>query len=84
MTTVKTAISLPAEVFHEVELAAREMGIARSQLVALALDRFLTRRRRERLLREINEAYADSPDEEEQRLLEAWRRQHRARRAGDW
>jgi metal-responsive CopG/Arc/MetJ family transcriptional regulator len=78
---VKTAVSLPAEVFEQVEAAAQEMGVARSQVVTLALERFLARRRNERLREEINAAYADSPNEEERRLLEGWRQQYGARMA---
>lgn len=84
MPTVKTAVSLPEEVYEQVEALAQEMGVARSRVVTLALERFLARRRNERLLEQINEAYADSPDQEEQHLLEATRRRQGARLAGEW
>jgi metal-responsive CopG/Arc/MetJ family transcriptional regulator len=42
---MKTAISLPDEVFAAAELAARRLGVSRSQLYAQAVAEFLERHR---------------------------------------
>lgn len=38
---MKTAISLPDETFHRAEIAARRLGLSRSEFFARAADRWL-------------------------------------------
>ena len=66
MTSVKTAISVQEALFEQAEKIAKEMKISRSRLFNLALDDFVLRYRNRELLKQINEAYADLPDPEEQ------------------
>ncbi len=54
---------------READRAARSMGLSRSRLFSLAIGEFLGRRRREEMLRRLNEVYADQPQPEEERLL---------------
>lgn len=77
MSSVKTAVSLDEALFEEVESAATEMGIPRSQLFAIALEEFLARRQNQKLLKELDEAYGEDPDPEESRLRGAMRRKQR-------
>lgn len=77
MPVIKTAVSVKESLFRDAEAVAQEMGVARSQLYALALEEFLARRHNRKLLREINEAYGAPPDAEETKLLHAMRRHHR-------
>lgn len=42
---MKAAISLPDELFHEIEACAREMKTSRSRVLAVAARDFLDRRR---------------------------------------
>ena len=62
---------------------ARRSGTPRSRLYAQALEEFLTRWENEALLQELNDAYADFPDQDEaatlrgmrarsQRTLDSW------------
>ena len=56
MTTVKTAISLPASLFEQAETLAGEMQISQSFLIEIALEEFIRRRENQQLLEKINAA----------------------------
>lgn len=84
MANVKTAISLEDSLFKRAEALAKKLGISRSRLFALALEEFLQRRQNQQLLEQINAAYDDAPDPEEQILLQAAQRSHRRVVEGDW
>ena len=75
--TVKTAISIREDLFAEAEQLAKELGVSRSQVFAMALEDFIVRRRNRQLLEALNRAYADEPTDEEQALLRAVRRVQR-------
>ena len=74
---VKTAISLDQSLFDELVRLARSMQVSRSELLAKALAEYLERRHNRELLAELNEVYAEEPDEEERAVLGYARRQHR-------
>ncbi|MGI9303011.1 MAG: ChpI protein [Gammaproteobacteria bacterium] len=59
LTTVKTAISIPDEVFEAAEQAASVLGLSRSELYATAVREFVERRRREDVTSKLNQVYAD-------------------------
>jgi metal-responsive CopG/Arc/MetJ family transcriptional regulator len=84
MANIKTAISLQKPLFERVEDLARELQISRSRLFVLAVEDFIRRHENRQLLDEINAAYADLPDPEEQTLLHKMRRQHRQLVEGQW
>ncbi len=65
---MKTAISVPDEVFHEVEKVARESHSSRSEVVVSALREYLDRRKSARLLNALNEAYGTAETTEEYRV----------------
>ena len=67
---MKTAISIEENLFREAEAWARKLGVSRSQLFARAVAEYVRRRENEELLRRLNEAHADEPDEEEQEHLD--------------
>jgi hypothetical protein len=54
---------------READETARQMGLSRSRLFALAVGDFLERQRRERMLLRLNEVYADHVEPAEKRLL---------------
>jgi len=56
MTTVKTAILLPASLFEQAETLAGEMQISQSFLIEIALKEFIRRRENQQLLEKINAA----------------------------
>jgi metal-responsive CopG/Arc/MetJ family transcriptional regulator len=51
---MKTAISLDDTLLREADETARQMGLSRSALFALALAEFLERRRQEQMLLQLN------------------------------
>lgn len=61
---MKTAISLPDELYAAAEKTARNMGIPRSQLFARALEEFIDHHKREKITEQLNEVYgnADTSD----------------------
>ena len=66
---MKTAISLPDELFKKVERKARQMGLSRSEFFARAAERFLESMNDERVTASYDEAFAA-----EDRATETFRR----------
>jgi metal-responsive CopG/Arc/MetJ family transcriptional regulator len=66
---MKTAISIEEGLLQEADKTARQMGLSRSRLFALAVGDFLERQRQEQMLRRLNEVYADGFDPGEKALL---------------
>jgi metal-responsive CopG/Arc/MetJ family transcriptional regulator len=66
---MKTAISLPDEMFKEIEEVTKECECSRSQVFAMAVKEFLERRRSKKLLEALNKAYEapGTPEETESR-----------------
>jgi metal-responsive CopG/Arc/MetJ family transcriptional regulator len=60
---LKTAISLPDQIFEEAEALAQQLGISRSELYTEALKAYLRRYNRERILSKLNEVYSKEPSE---------------------
>lgn len=78
MSNVKTAVSLPKDLFDKVDVLAEEMKVSRSGLLALAMEEFMERRQNRLLLEAINRAYEnDAEDPEEADRLRQMRRLHR-------
>jgi predicted transcriptional regulator len=69
MSKVKTAVSISEDLAGEADALARELRVTRSQLYSMALRDFIERRESARLLEQLNAAYGDGPDAEEERLL---------------
>ncbi|MEG4347182.1 hypothetical protein QUB70_28450 [Microcoleus sp. A003_D6] len=84
MTTVKTAISLPASLFEQAETLAGEMQISQSFLIEIALEEFIRRRENQQLLEKINAACEAPLSEEEEVLLRKMSRSYRRLVEGEW
>jgi hypothetical protein len=84
MSHVKTAISLPESLWEQAEALAHEMAISRSRLFAIALEDLLRRRKSQRLLEQLNAAYADGPDADEHALRDAALQNQRRMLEGEW
>lgn len=69
MATVKTAISIPASLFEELEVAAKEMQLSRSEVFRRAVERFLRDRESQRMMEKLKEVYSEPPTEEEREFL---------------
>ena len=55
---MKTAVSLPDELFRTAELAARRLKISRSQLYATAISEFLEDRDSRTITERLNKVYS--------------------------
>jgi metal-responsive CopG/Arc/MetJ family transcriptional regulator len=75
---MKTAISVPDEMFKEIEEVTKECDCSRSQVFVMAAREFLERRKSKKLLEALNAAYEATETPEE---LKA-RRQAKAYHAG--
>ncbi|MCG6142691.1 ChpI protein [Leptospira bourretii] len=55
---MKTAISIPDDLFVSAENTAKKLGIPRSQLFAKALEEFIQNHSKEKITEKLNEVYA--------------------------
>ena len=69
MAHVKTAISLDESLFREAEDWAGKLGVSRSRLFAQAVAEYVRRHENEELVRRLNEAHANGPDDEDKEAL---------------
>jgi metal-responsive CopG/Arc/MetJ family transcriptional regulator len=58
---VKTAVSLPDDLYRLAEAAARKLKMSRSELYAAALSEFLARRQASMITERLNEIYTEEP-----------------------
>jgi metal-responsive CopG/Arc/MetJ family transcriptional regulator len=78
---MKTAISLPDDLFESADALARRLGMSRSRLIATALAEFVAKHRAAKVTERLDAVYAT----ESSRLDPAVRRaQLRAPRNGEW
>ncbi len=75
MPNVKTAISIEKPIFDQVTGLAKNLNISRSRFFAMAAQEFIKRHNNMELLRAINDAYEDLPDEDEN-LIDRMRQRH--------
>jgi len=65
---MKTAISIPDEIFKEVEEFAEKHKYSRSEVFVIAVKEFFERLKSRQLLDTLNELYSDIETPEEARL----------------
>ena len=58
---MKTAVSLPNDLFKQADAVARRLRVSRSQLYASAISEFLDRHQAESVTKRLNEIYSRSP-----------------------
>ena len=58
---MKTAVSLPDELFRQAEASARRLRVSRSQLYANAIADFLRRQDDSSITQRLNEVYSRRP-----------------------
>ncbi len=59
---MKTAVSLPDNLFKQADEMAAELAIPRSQLVALALEEFIRTHRKQDVTERLDAVYGDLPE----------------------
>lgn len=84
MDTIKTAVSVNKLLFEQAEELAREMNVSRSRLYALALEEYIRRQENQALLAQVNAAYANDLDAEEEATLAQMRKLHQRAVEGEW
>ena len=62
---MKTAISIPDALFHEVERFSKEHRRSRSGVFVMAVEKLLEKERARKLLDALNEAYSEAESTEE-------------------
>lgn len=60
---MKTAISLPDDIYERATQRANELGLSRSEFFARAADRYIDELDSDSLTRAINEALSAEPDD---------------------
>jgi metal-responsive CopG/Arc/MetJ family transcriptional regulator len=71
---MKTAISIPDEIFKEVEKFSREHQYSRSEVFAMAVKEFLEKLKSKEILDALNETYSEPESPEEITLREKSKR----------
>jgi predicted transcriptional regulator len=56
---MKTAISIPDDLFQAAERLANQLGIPRSRLYSMAVEEFVEQRQAEDITRRLDEVYAE-------------------------
>jgi len=78
---MKTAISLPDELFQSADALAERLGVSRSQLVATALAEYLAKHQTQKLTDRLNAVYVAESSTLDPALRRA---QGRSLRAAEW
>ena len=78
---MKTAISLPDELFQSADALAERLGVSRSQLVATALAEYLAKHQTQKLTDRLNAVYVAESSTLDPALRRA---QGRSLRADEW
>jgi metal-responsive CopG/Arc/MetJ family transcriptional regulator len=78
---MKTAISLPDDLFEEADALAQRLGVSRSELYATAVAEYLAKHRDEDVTAKLNEVYANEPSGVTSQLRSA---QARSVSSTDW
>jgi metal-responsive CopG/Arc/MetJ family transcriptional regulator len=68
---MKTAVSMPDDLFRLAEAAARRLRVSRSQLYANAITEYLDRQQDNAITERLNEVYARRPAKLDSRLHRA-------------
>jgi len=78
---MKTAISIPDDVFESADEVAEELGMSRSELYANAVAEYLAKHRARDVTAKLNEVYGNEPGRVAPRLRKA---QARSVGKSDW
>lgn len=71
MATTKTAISVPSDLFKQMDQLSKKLRIPRSRLFARAVQEFIERRHAEDLTERLNRVYSKPESREDRELRRA-------------
>lgn len=66
---MKTAISVPDEVFEQIERAAKRLGMSRSELFTRAAQEFLDKGSAENITKSYDAAFGEAPESDAETFL---------------
>jgi metal-responsive CopG/Arc/MetJ family transcriptional regulator len=75
---------LQENLFQQLDQLAGDLHVSRSSVIAMALQEFIERRDNKRLLDQLNAAYEDDPQGEEEALSKAHRQSYRRILETNW
>jgi len=78
---MKTAISLPDQLFQSADALAKRLGVSRSELYATAVAEFLAKHQDAKVTERLDQVYAEQVSRIERPLRRA---QGRSLRASEW
>ena len=78
---MKTAISLPDDLFASADALAKRLGVSRSELYATAVAEFLAKHQDAKVTERLDEVYGQTPSRLERPLRRA---QRRSLRSAEW
>jgi metal-responsive CopG/Arc/MetJ family transcriptional regulator len=78
---MKTAISLPDDLFESADALAKRLGVSRSELYATAVAEFLAKHQDAKVTERLDEVYGQQPSRLERPLRRA---QRRSLRSTEW
>jgi metal-responsive CopG/Arc/MetJ family transcriptional regulator len=78
---MKTAISLPDDLFESADALAKRLGVSRSELYAMAVAEFLAKHQDAKVTDRLDEVYGQQPSRLERPLR---RTQRRSLRSTEW
>ncbi len=78
---MKTAISLPDQLFQSADALAKRLGVSRSELYATAVAEFLAKHQDAKVTERLDQVYAQQASRIERPLRRA---QGRSLRASEW
>lgn len=76
MSGVKTAISIDEKLLIKVNRLSNDLHVSRSRVFTMAVQDYLKKQENQSLLAQLNEAYEDSPDEEEKGISKSMQIKH--------
>jgi Arc/MetJ family transcription regulator len=82
--TMKTAISLDGDLLQQADKTAKQMGLSRSRLFALALRDYLRRNQQQQLVEQLNRVYAGKPDLPDKQITRRMKHKFRATIKDRW
>jgi len=78
---MKTAISLPDDLFESADALAKRLGVSRSELYATAVAEFLAKHQHAKVTERLDDVYGHQPSGLERSLRRA---QRRSLRSTEW
>ena len=82
---MKTAISIPNNLFFMVEKLAKKLNTSRSQLIAIAVKDYIIKQNNRELFKALNKAYSEVDTDQEVKLKKETKKYYsELHRAEEW